>query len=245
MQRLFYRFLSAGIAVLSFFQAFSQQEELRDETHSSFLSFKIQRFFSGKNLSSPDLYSPWLGSGVGVAAEGAWMFHENIGFGGSVNYVRMEKKQEELDPFAYDPAWRQYLGDDGRWRNLLAAAGIFVSKPFRDFSVDARFLAGYGRTRAYSKKLDRINVPQEFRRNISYSGNGWWYQTGLSLRLEISKGLNFGFNYDYFFSRPQISFTDVYKDSPVKQVHSKYLFQYGFHALGFGLYYNFSHYKAF
>lgn len=240
MQKRFFNFLKIGLICLPvWLQAQEDPEPEREEDHSSFVAARFGTGITGKGMNQGDVWSPQVAGGFSGAIEGAWLPHRNIGLMVSGQYHQFT--EAVLSPFS-EPG---YISGQTRepWNTTLLLGGLYFSKPFLNWDLEARFLGGYGSTRAFSKFYERQKSPA-YEVRYSYNESSVWYQTGLTARIDKQKGWNIGLHYDLSFTDFPIKEIGTYSGAATGTTEAIIKKSIRFSVISFSVLYSFPHYKG-
>lgn len=208
----------------------------QDYDHSSYLATRIAVGLPGKEVSiNNDINSPNLNTGFSIGLEGAWLWHRNFGFYGTLIYGAYEGKSNNgtsNSNFTDLPA-------RGKLNNSRSIGGILLSFPFKVNTLELKGGIGYGQVHGLIKKpFDPFGDPQQ--RILNYTSSGIWNQLGIQFRTEKYEKVNIAFFADYTFMNGSSRVTDIYKAGELKY-ESK--LQYSFYEIGVLVLLNFDHTK--
>lgn len=237
MRKRFFRFLKLGLVCLPVWLNAQDAPEL-EEDHSSFVAVRFGTGIAGKGMNEGDVWSPQVAGGLSMALEGAWLPHRNIGFMLSGQFHQFTASV--LSPFS-EPG---YISGQTKepWRSNMVLGGLYVSKPFVNWELEARFLGGYGSTRAFTKFYERQSGPAYEVRYI-YNVSTVWYQTGLTARIDKQKGVSVALHYDLSFTDLPIQEKGIYSgmlSGTSEAIINKSL---RFSVISFSVLYSFPHYR--
>lgn len=207
MRKPFFRFLKLGLVCLVLPMTLKAQEapEDREEDHSSYIGVKLGVAWPGKYFNNDqDIYSPHCLSGLALGLEGVWLAHRNIGLTASIEQLNL--KRRDIDGFSV-PGY--VAGQtNSQWNSYLLLGGLYLSKPFFYWELEARIKTGIGNTAAFEKVYERQSG--SYQQRIQYSGLSNWHQVGICARIDKKPGWNVSFNYDLSFSNPDWKIREIY-----------------------------------
>ncbi|HCS21140.1 MAG TPA: hypothetical protein DIW47_11380 [Bacteroidetes bacterium] len=241
MRKQYFRFLKIGLCCFSFYlqaQEIPDAEEEKIEDHSSFVAFRFGTNVAGKGFNSDAVISPQVNAFLSYALEGAWLPHRNIGLMLSLQQHRFTNGSP--DPFSRKGYIVGQTEED--WVTNQMLAGLYLSKPFLNIDLEGRFLAGPGKTSAFTKRYERQKSPF-YDQSITYSGSALWYQAGMTVRIDKQPGWSVAFNYDLNFAEHPVHSKEVYGGSLSGEVFSESTSKLRFSVISFSVLYAIPHYK--
>ncbi|MHB1277162.1 MAG: hypothetical protein ACYC1Q_02050 [Bacteroidia bacterium] len=241
MRKRFFRFLKIGLCCFPLYiqaQQIPDNEEEKIEDHSSFIAMRFGTNIAGKGFNTAKVFSPQVNSFISYGLEGAWLPHRNVGFMLSLQQHRFAVAHPE--PFSRS-GYIVGQTEEG-WVTSQALGGIYLSKPFLNVNLEGRFLLGPGNTQAFTKLYEAQNGPS-YEQFFAYSGPGFWYQAGLTFRIDKKPGCSIAFNYDLNFTEHRIKSREVYGGTVSGEVLSESTTALRFSILSFSVLYSIPHYK--
>jgi|GEM_PF-2491028 len=239
MRKRFFRFLKVGLVCLPvWLNAQDEPKPEREEDHSSFVAVRFGTGIAGKGMNEGEIWSPQVVGGLNLAVEGAWLPHRNIGL--MLSAQNHHFTQAVLSPFS-EPG---YIAGQTRkpWNTRMILGGLYLSKPFVNWDLEGRFLAGYGATKAFAKFYERQNSPA-YEARYSFNAASVWYQTGITARIDKQKGWSVALHYDLSFTQFPIKETGTYSGDITGTTTSIITKSIRLSAISFSVLYSIPHYK--
>jgi len=172
------------------------------------------------NFAASDIENATSGfamPGSNFSLDGAWYFHPNIGIGGvySTSVYQLntnELAQRYLESFDCDSA----LAKAAPYHTINFLVGPYFSLPLGNFTIDLRILGGITTTLSpdiIGTAINQRTGPNEGSISTfvqtSSSAIAFGFQAGLGLRYSITKHLLVSLRYDYFTSKPNLTFDNI------------------------------------
>ncbi len=239
MQKPFFKFLKISLVCLPIWSLGQEQPEPElEESHSSFIAVRFGTGISGEGMNRGEAWSPQVAGGFSFALEGAWLPHRNLGLMLSGQYHHFT--EAVLSPFS-EPGYTAGQTQEP-WNTAMILGGLYLSKPFINWDLEARFLSGFGSTKAFTKFYESDRSPR-YVVEYSYNENSIWYQTGLTARIDKQKGWSVALHYDLSFTQFPIKELGTYSGTIAGSTESTIKKSIRFSVISFSVLYSIPHYR--
>jgi len=218
--------------------ALAQDNTKRIESHSSFVSLRTSILLPSQGFNSENSeLVPRIEGGFGFGAEGAYLFHKNLGIYASYQYAWLNSAQglQTIN----DQWWVFESSRD--WNSHLFGLAPYFSFPLTNIDIEFRLGPAYGLTRGYKHRaLEKNTLDQE--RYISADFNSLWWQGGIMLRIDQANGWNVAFSYDYSYTNGKLALEDRYDNGTI--VRSELPSIFSFSQVSLGVVYSIPHFTT-